>query len=301
MSDGRQATLDNPLLRSRLRVRPGPAYFRRASTGRPLYLVSDILPAKPIHQRVVSRPIASVPVHTSASASKPSAQSKKQKRSVAYKPQLLAAMSMMVFTVGLLISYQGFRVNKQVETQVQGLSTSAVSDVEGGGTDVPSEDKPDKAAFGNYVVAPDMPRYLYIDDIGVSTVIKRLGAKKDGSMASPSNIYEAGWYDGSSKPGQPGAAFLAGHVHGVTKPAVFYNLKKLSSGSRIKVEMGDGRLITYRVVKTKQYPVNSVDMAEALSPAEPGKKGLNLMTCAGNVNLQTAEYDSRLVIFAIED
>ena len=87
---------------------------------------------------------------------------------------------------------------------------------------------------------------------------------------------------------------------GATKPAVFASLKKLTAGSLIKVEMGDGRVISYRVVKTKQYTLSTIDMAEALSTAEPGKRGLNLMTCAGKVNMKTAEYESRLVVFAVE-
>ena len=128
-------------------------------------------------------------------------------------------MAIIVFAGGVLISYQGFKVNKQVETQVQVLSANAASATttdsdNSSTTDIPREEVPPKEAFGKYRVAPDMPRYLYINDIGVNTVIKRLGAKKDGSMASPANIFEAGWYDGSSKPGESGAAFLAGHVYG---------------------------------------------------------------------------------------
>jgi sortase A len=162
----------------------------------------------------------------------------------------------------------------------------------------PSSIKPSKQAVVSYTVQPTNPKYIAIPAIGISnTRVLNLGLTSSGAIAVPDNIYDTGWYDGSSKPGQAGAMFIYGHVSSWTADGVFYNLKKLKSGGTITITRGDNKTYTYQVVSTKVYPYNDVNMSQVLAPVNSNKPGLNLMTCTGQVIKGTSEFNERLVVF----
>jgi LPXTG-site transpeptidase (sortase) family protein len=125
-----------------------------------------------------------------------------------------------------------------------------------------------------------------------------LGLTSDSAIATPVNGYDTGWYNGSAKPGQAGAMFIYGHVAGWNEGGVFYNLKKLKPGDKIIVTRGDDAIYTYRVDSLKAYPVTNVDMNTVLSPTDPTKPGLNLMTCVWTVVNGKSEFNSRQVVFS---
>jgi sortase A len=165
-------------------------------------------------------------------------------------------------------------------------------------TPAPSSVKPTAAAIASYSVPPTSPKYISIPAIGITnTRIIRLGLLANGQIATPDNIFDTGWYDGSSKPGQSGAMFIYGHVSSWTADGVFYNLKKLKAGDDVTITRGDNQTYTYRVVTTKIYPYMSVDMNAVLSPINSSLPGLNLMTCTGQVIAGTSEFNERLVVF----
>lgn len=165
----------------------------------------------------------------------------------------------------------------------------------------PSSKKLTAATVRAYTVPPANPKYIAIPAIGVpNTPIVKLGLLKDGQIATPDNIYETGWYDGSSLPGQSGAMFIYGHVSSWTADGIFYNLKKLTAGDMITITRGDNTVFTYKVMSTKVYPYNDVDMSQVLAPVVAGKPGLNLMTCTGQVIQGTSEFNERLVVFTTQ-
>lgn len=162
----------------------------------------------------------------------------------------------------------------------------------------PKANHPSQSAINTYTVAADLPRYITIPAINVpKTRVMQLGLTKNNQIAVPSNIYDAGWYNRSAKPGQPGAMFIYGHVSSWQADGIFYNLKKMKPGDTVSITRGDGRVFTYQVVSSKIYSYNNVDMKAVLSPAVPGTPGLNLMTCTGNVIKGTSEFNERLVVF----
>lgn len=162
----------------------------------------------------------------------------------------------------------------------------------------PSSVKPTAQAVATYTVPAPDPKYLSIPAINITNArIIRLGLLKNGQIATPDNVFDTGWYDASSEPGQSGAMFIYGHVSSWTADGVFYNLKKLQAGDLVTVTRGDNTTFTYRVTGSKVYPANSVDMNEVLSPVDPGRPGLNLMTCTGQVIPGTSEFNERLVVF----
>jgi LPXTG-site transpeptidase (sortase) family protein len=164
---------------------------------------------------------------------------------------------------------------------------------------VPSSAKPTAQEINSYSVPPDDPKYIAIQSIGVNkTMILKLGLTAGGAVAVPGSIYETGWYDGSAKPGQNGAVFIYGHVSNWTARGVFYNLKKLKPGDKIVVTRGDNKTFAYQVVVTKIYHYDSVNMKQVLLPIDSRKPGLSLMTCTGQINKGTSEFNERLVVYA---
>lgn len=162
----------------------------------------------------------------------------------------------------------------------------------------PSAKKPSQHEVTTYSVAPDLPRTISIPAISVpqSRVIS-LGLTKGNQIAAPNNVYDAGWYTGSAKPGQQGAMFIYGHVSSWQAKGIFYNLGKLKAGDSVTITRGDGKIYTYQVVSLKTYPYNDVDMQTVLSPVDANTPGLNLMTCTGKVIKGTSTFDHRLVVF----
>lgn len=159
--------------------------------------------------------------------------------------------------------------------------------------------KPSAKAVADYKVAPTLPKYISIPAIGVSKArVLSLGLTSDNAITVPTNGYDTGWYNGSAKPGQAGAMFIYGHVAGWNEGGVFYNLKKLKPGDTITVTRGDNTTYTYRVDSLKVYPATNVDMNTVLSPTDPTKPGLNLMTCVWTIVNGKSEFNSRQVVFS---
>lgn len=159
--------------------------------------------------------------------------------------------------------------------------------------------KPSAKVIASYHVAPILPKYLSIPAIGISKVrVLALGLTSDNHIAVPTNSYDTGWYNASAKPGQSGAMFIYGHVAGWNQGGVFYNLKKLKPGNKIIVTRGDNTTYTYQVNSLKIYPATHVDMNAVLSPINPSKPGLNLMTCTWNIVNGKSEFYNRQVVFS---
>jgi sortase (surface protein transpeptidase) len=220
------------------------------------------------------------------------------------KTQLaLMGMAGVVFMVGLIVSGQAFRTNHLAAAQVSALAKQVSKPSSGSNqnSSVPNTTPPSASAISQYTVAPDLPRYLKIPQLGIDARVLQTGINSSGAIGTPDNVFDTAWYSGSAKPGQPGAMLIDGHVSGWTTHGVFYNLNKLAAGDLISIVRGDNSVINYHVVKTQAYPASRVNMAAALSPITTGKPGLNLITCAGQVEKGTSQYSQRIVVFAQQD
>ncbi len=163
----------------------------------------------------------------------------------------------------------------------------------------PSEDKPaDNDVLSYYPSDPLAPRYISINRLGIKNHrVMELGLKTGGQLDAPYNIYDAGWYKSSSKPGQPGAVLIDGHS-GTSDQAIFAKLKELVGGDVIKIERGDGKVFKYEVVQTEVRHKDKVDMARLMVPFVVGTNGLNIITCDGQFDQSSSTYNNRLSIFA---
>jgi sortase (surface protein transpeptidase) len=222
---------------------------------------------------------------------------KRHKTNFLIVSNILWVVAATVLVVGIFVSWRQYTQNKATDKKVSQVLQAAN---DGHSTAVPSTKKPATDEFSQYQVAADMPRYLFIPEISVRAMIKPKGLTKDNQIDVPGNVYDVGWYNGGAKPGQPGAMIMDGHVFGGNIPGIFYNLKKLTPGMTLSVERGDGKTLTYRVVKSISYDYRDVDMQAALSPISSHAPSLNLITCDGQVVRGGNNFNKRLVVFTEE-
>jgi sortase (surface protein transpeptidase) len=222
------------------------------------------------------------------------------KRTQSHLQVVMTTMAIFIFAFGLLVSLQTIQTNHNAAAQVSALSKQVDKQAAGNNqnSSMPSTTKPSAHAISSYVVAPDLARYLKIPKLGVNARVMQTGVTKTGALGTPSNVYDTAWYTGSAKPGQPGATLIDGHVSSWTTHGVFYGIKTLIGGDMIQVVRGDGTVLNYQVVRTQVYDANSVDMQAAVTPVTAGKSGLNLITCTGQVEKGTSEFNERVIVFA---
>ena len=199
-----------------------------------------------------------------------------------------------------VLGYQTWQTNVRAQAAFsapqQAADDSTTSSTNSAAQDAaPTEAAVSDADKSTYTVAADLPRTISIDRIGVHARVLQLGLTADGAIDAPKGIWDAGWYDGSAKPGQGGNVFIDGHISGPTQPAVFAKLKVLHEGDFITVEKGDGTTITYKVSTVTTQKLTDIDMASVL--AGPGGESLTLMTCGGNYQGDYI-YDSRVIVVA---
>lgn len=155
---------------------------------------------------------------------------------------------------------------------------------------VPTEDE-----VREYTVAPDRPRYLTIEKLGIKSRILPMGVNDKGELDTPRNIFDVGWYESSSKPGQGGTLIIDGHNGGPHVHGVFKKLPDLTKGDIIQVERGDGEIFKYKVVENIAVALNESDkyMTTAAKSPEEGKESLTLITCTGEWSQNQGTYLSR--------
>jgi LPXTG-site transpeptidase (sortase) family protein len=203
---------------------------------------------------------------------------------------MVVAILVIAIDIGILVRHK-IDMDKQ-----QAFINSQMSML--GSRNVPSSVKPTAKAIAAYEVSPNLPKYLIIPSINVKARIVELYTNPSDQIEAPDNIFDVGWYNKSSLPGDPGATFIDGHVSSWTANGIFYNLKKLKQGDSIQIIRGDNKVFTYIVSKIQVYDATSVNMNQVLSPINSALSGLNLMTCTGKVIPNTSEFNQRLVVYS---
>ena len=219
----------------------------------------------------------------------------------------MVGMALFVFGIGLFVSLITLQTNHAAKSQVAALTSRAQqNDTTNNGAAAlntpPAEDKPTTASMGSYKVAPDLPQQIIIPKLYVYARIRSLSVNSNNELQAPGNIFDAGWYNASAKPGSgpgSGAMLIDGHVHGPTQPAVFANIKKLVAGDSIQIIRGDGKKFSYSVVKTQNVDAANLDIGSSLTSAIPGKSALNLITCGGRYDRKTSQYLERTIVYAV--
>lgn len=144
---------------------------------------------------------------------------------------------------------------------------------------------------------PGIPQTISIPKINVNTKVESVGMDSKGRMDVPKNGEETAWYSPGYKPGMNGSAVIDGHLDLVTgAPAVFWNLKKLTSGDTITVSEDNGKKYTFAVDHLTKYPDDNFPIKEVFAATDVPM--LNLITCNGVWDKASKNYSDRLVVYA---
>ena len=153
-----------------------------------------------------------------------------------------------------------------------------------------------------YTVAPERPRLLTIDKLGIHGArILPIGIDDEGQLGTPNNIFDVGWYESSGLPGGGGTLLIDGHNGGPHVHGVFKDLPELAAGDIIEVERGDGTIFQYSVVESTTVSLDESDMymGTAMRSPEAGKESLTLISCTGEWSDERSTYLARQFVRAV--
>jgi hypothetical protein len=140
-----------------------------------------------------------------------------------------------------------------------------------------------------------VPLTLRIPALGLSVRLGTLGLNADGTVQVPTSSEQAGWFDLGTAPGQLGSAVILGHVDSSQGPGVFFDLRTLTAGDQVDVDLTDG--------VTAQFTVNAIaSYSKQQFPAQRvygshGSSALQLVTCGGVFDHATGSYLSNVVVY----
>jgi len=197
------------------------------------------------------------------------------------KNKILFLFLIFGIAAGVSIGLQVTHSQKQFKKQV--LSASA--------------DVKRQLALISPTVTPGVPISISIPKIGVRAHIESVAMDSLGRMDVPQNPDDTAWYSPGFRPGMKGNAVIDGHLDKVTgAPAVFWNLKELSTGDSIAVTESNGAKYTFTVDRVVKYPYNQFPLQEVFGNSDIPK--LNLITCNGVWDKNSKNYSDRLVVYS---
>ena len=201
-----------------------------------------------------------------------------------------------VITLLAVCAWYGYRFYMNGEQPPVPLAVaSAKQDVE--------ETPVDETDVIQHKVSESEPRTISIPSLDIEdSRVLPVGLGKNGEPETPTNVHDTGWYNKSAQPGDLTSALLVnGHSAGPSQDGVFKQLPKLTKGSDIVIERGDGELFTYEVHEVKVVTLSELqrDGMKALSASiDPVMQGLNIMSPTGNWIPAKETYDKRVVVRA---
>jgi len=121
----------------------------------------------------------------------------------------------------------------------------------------------------------------------------------DGALGTANTLWQVGEYTGGVQPGQPGVAILVGHSGAPGQWGVFEHLSSLAVGQTVVYQTANGQMTTFSVTSSAAYPSNSIGAQALFAPATTSV--LRLVSCYGNWNPTTKEYDQRWIVSAVKN
>lgn len=149
------------------------------------------------------------------------------------------------------------------------------------------------------VLDRSVPTRIEIPAIGVDSSLMQLGLEKDGTIEVPpyDKNAPAGWYRGSPTPGQLGPSVILGHVDTFKAgPVVFYRLSQLHKGNHVTVHRKDGSSARFVVDRVENVPKAGFPTLKVYGNTD--RPELRLITCGGEFNPKTRDYEANTVVFA---
>ena len=213
---------------------------------------------------------------------------------------IAAVVAVVVLIVTGFISLDTWLTNRQVAGEV--AQASPKNDKNDKRSYARADPRPDetplpKDSLKNYMTAADTPRAVYVDKLNVAARTIPLGVEPDGKIAAPQSVYDAGWYQGSVKPGETGAVVVDGHASGASKLGAFGKLAELNTGDVITLQTGNMKKFKYKVVKKEIVEASKVNMQKVMLPHGNALEAANFITCAGDWTKDNSTMTKRVVIY----
>lgn len=157
--------------------------------------------------------------------------------------------------------------------------------------------KPAAVPAAAAATGPLVPARLKVPSLGIDAKVEEVAKKADGSMGTPADFMNVGFYTLGSKPGDAGNAVFDGHVNNaLTKSGVFEHLAQAHVGDYITVSDAEGRTLVYKVSEVNLYPTDEAPAASIFATTGPSQ--LVLITCNGEWVQDEHSFDKRLVVVA---
>ena len=139
--------------------------------------------------------------------------------------------------------------------------------------------------------------FLDIPVINVAAEVAVFGLTPDGVMDVPRDHTTVAWYDFTAVPGREGNAVLAAHVDWAGFAGVFSDLAALAVGDTIDIRSHTGADFAYRVDSIELVDPASANVDHIVGQ-RTGASTLTLITCGGEFNRITREYEARVIVRA---
>lgn len=142
-----------------------------------------------------------------------------------------------------------------------------------------------------------VPARLRVPALGIDAKVEEVGRKQDGTMGTPGDFKNVGWWGQGSKPGQPGNAVFDGHINNaLTQAGVFEHLSQIDKGDYVTVSDTEGHTLVYEVVEVTLYSPDEAPLHKIFATSGPSR--LVLITCEGEWVQDERQFDKRLVVIA---
>lgn len=141
------------------------------------------------------------------------------------------------------------------------------------------------------------PVSVSIPAIDVRSKVMKLGLDSKGHIEIPplSKPKLTGWYKKGPTPGEMGPAVILGHIDNQQGPAVFYDLRTLKPGAKVKVKRKDGTVAVFKVDSVKRFPKSDFPTQKVYG--ELDYPGIRLITCGGAFDESAGHYKDNIIAF----
>jgi len=205
-----------------------------------------------------------------------------------FKPSRRTVLTLLSIGVLTVVGAVLFLRQSSPDDGFGGRTESLTTSVE-----VPSE----TPITGDYSVPNGQPLSIEIAARGIKGNLQKVGIDQHKAVAAPNNVNLAGWFSDSALPGRKGLSIIDGHVSGVSRHGVFYNLNKVAAGDKVVITYGDKTTRTYTAFATRAVATNEAQ--NYLFDQDPRvTEQLNIITCGGRYNSATKGYEKRVIVSA---
>ncbi len=149
----------------------------------------------------------------------------------------------------------------------------------------------------NSGLKPGNPSFLVGEShILITAKVNPVRIESDGSLETPKNWNEAGWYENGAMPGQTGNVLINAHYDdSLGRPAAFWQLKNIKIGDKVTLENEFGKVYTYEVTEFFYIDIRDPERLKIFNDIE-GKSTVTLITCGGVWLPGESTYNKRLVV-----